>query len=632
MRPHVITLVFLLNAVFALSQSPEHYQIATLTPELSKNANAALRYEKISVDVVAKDEIVVTTHRVVTVFNKKGNRHINAGEGYSNDTEINQISARVYDASGQQIKRFKEKDFNDESAVSDYSIYGDNRVKYLNYIPLDYPYTLEYKSEVEYTNTAFFPSWNPLDDYYLSVEHAELEIINSAGLDIRLKKENFKDFNIESISEYHYIAKNLNGIPYEAYAPDLNKINPRLKGALSNFSMIGVEGQNNNWQDFGKWMHDRLLAGTDAIPQATKEEIIELTKDVDGDIEKAKIVYQYMQDRTRYISIQIGIGGWKPMLATEVDKLGYGDCKGLTNYTKSLMDAAGVTSYYTLVYGGRDPRDLDSEFSSQQGNHAILAIPVEDSYIFLECTNQTAPFGFIAGFTDDREVLVVKPDGGEIVRTKRYDVSESYVKNQSQIVLDTSGAIQGEMDIVSSGFLYNLRSSVESMNHSDQILEYKEEWGYLNDLSIKTIEISNDKEAVKFNEKLALTANNYASKSGNRLLFQPNIFNRRNYIPPRYSNRQQNFEISRAYEERDEYIINFSETLELEAVSDNVEIETKFGSYQFTIDVLDNNTIRYTRKLQTNKGVFDKEEYKAYRNFRKKIVKSDKAKIVFKTI
>ena len=151
MRSHVIALAFLINAVFVYSQSLEHYQVVTLNPELSEKANAAVRFEKISIDVAAKDEIIVTTHRIVTVFNKKGNRHINAGEGYSNDTEINRISARVYNASGQEIKRYKEKDFKDESAVSNYSIYGDNRVKYLNYIPLEYPYTLEYESEVEFT-------------------------------------------------------------------------------------------------------------------------------------------------------------------------------------------------------------------------------------------------------------------------------------------------------------------------------------------------------------------------------------------------------------------------------------------------------------------------------------------------
>ncbi|WP_298288681.1 hypothetical protein [uncultured Lutibacter sp.] len=115
-----------------------------------------------------------------------------------------------------------------------------------------------------------------------------------------------------------------------------------------------------------------------------------------------------MQDKTRYISVQVGIGGLRPMLASDVDKLGYGDCKALTNYTKSLLDIVGVESYFTELYGGFDKIDMDFKTPSIQGNHVILNIPNEVNDIWLECTNQKVPFGYIANFTDDRDDIVVK--------------------------------------------------------------------------------------------------------------------------------------------------------------------------------------------------------------------------------
>ncbi|MDP4989490.1 MAG: DUF3857 domain-containing protein, partial [Polaribacter sp.] len=109
-----------------------------------------------------------------------------------------------------------------------------------------------------------------------------------------------------------------------------------------------------------------------------------------------------MQQKTRYISVQIGIGGWEPIAANLVDDVGYGDCKGLTNYTKALLDVADVTAYYTVVYAD-DRIDVDKDFSSLQGNHVILNIPNNGKDVWLECTSQTMPFGFLGDFTDDRD-------------------------------------------------------------------------------------------------------------------------------------------------------------------------------------------------------------------------------------
>jgi transglutaminase-like putative cysteine protease len=78
------------------------------------------------------------------------------------------------------------------------------------------------------------------------------------------------------------------------------------------------------------------LTGTTILPEETKAKMRALIGDEKNPIMKAKLIYDYVQQKSRYVSIQVGIGGWKPMDASDVDRLGYGDCKGLTNYTKAL--------------------------------------------------------------------------------------------------------------------------------------------------------------------------------------------------------------------------------------------------------------------------------------------------------
>jgi len=67
------------------------------------------------------------------------------------------------------------------------------------------------------------------------------------------------------------------------------------------------------------------------LPETTKQKVTELTKNAKSREEKARLLYEYVQNKTRYISIQLGIGGFQPFEARVVDETGYGDCKALSN-------------------------------------------------------------------------------------------------------------------------------------------------------------------------------------------------------------------------------------------------------------------------------------------------------------
>ena len=155
-----------------------------------------------------------------------------------------------------------------------------------------------------------------------------------------------------------------------------------------------------------------------------------------------------MQQKTRYISIQVGIGGWKPMLASEVDRLGYGDCKALTNYTRALLSEVGITSYYAKIYAGRGKRkSLDGNLVSQQSNHVILMVPFERDTTWLECTNQKIPFGHLGSFTDDRDALVITPEGGMLIKTPKIPVEENIQNMSGDLTIQENGDLAADIDL-----------------------------------------------------------------------------------------------------------------------------------------------------------------------------------------
>ena len=362
--------------------------------------------------------------------------------------------------------------------------------------------------------------------------------------------------------------------------------------------------------------------------EETKAKMKLLVGDEKDPIKKAKLIYDYVQKKVRYVSIQEGIGGWKPMPASDVDRLGYGDCKALTNYTKALLTAVDVPSYYTKLYGSNYKTDIVSDFVSQQGNHIILAIPIGSGYTWLECTSQDDPFGFQGTFTDDRTVLVVKPSGGEIVRTNVYHDEGNTQQDRGTYTLSANGDLSGKITIVSQGSQYSRKAPIQNWNPLEKESHYKEYWDNINNLKLEKIAFSNDKENIKFTENIEINAVNYGAISNGKMMFAVNVFNQYTGSIKRIRNRKNPFEIQRGYVDTDEINVVLPLGFSIEFLPANFELNSKYGAYKTEIIKKDATNLIYKRTLFVKKGLYSNKEYDEYRLFMEQISKNDNAKII----
>jgi len=623
--------LFTCNLIF----SQENTYASTLIPdELTEDANAVVRNSIIEITIKGIDKMVVYEKEVVTVLNELGNDDARIAKRYNNDTKITKLSAKIYDALGKQIKKYSKRKFSDVSAISGGTLYSDERVKYVDYIPVAYPYTVVFESEYKNSSTGFIPRWLPTKEYYVGIEKSQYKLNNPLKIIVRTKKKNFKNYPIQDKSSefnLHYIFENQRAIKPEALTIASRDLMPYLIVALNNFSLKGVKGYASNWKEFGKWENNNLISGRDILEPATVTKIKDLVKDVDNPIEKAKLIYEFVQNKTRYIGVQVGIGGWKPILANQVDKVGYGDCKGLTNYTKALLAAVGITSYYTLVYA-KQKINIDKDFATFQGNHAILNIPASElsggNDVWLECTSQTIPFGFLGDFTDDRDVLVITPEGGVIKRTPSYKNETNLQTTKATIRLDEKGTIQATLVRVSKGLKFDNRYHYDRYPKEELIKHYKSKvWSYNNNLEVESVKLKNDKEQVVFTEDFSISIEDYATVTDAEILFRVNFFNKNSFIPKRYRNRKLPLQISRGFKDEDDSIIEIPKGYQVETLFEDKSIINKFGMYQISIDKIDEHHIKYKRTLFIKEGLYPKEDYKAYRAFRRKVAKNDNLRI-----
>lgn len=635
-RRLLVLVVFVLcNSMQIAAQDNLKLQSVILDSVLTKNANAIVRSEEVIIEINSTRSVTVKTKRIVTVLNKLGKRYADCCESYDPTREIKKLEAVVYNSVGKEIKKYRKNDFQDKSAYDGFSLAKDDRIKYFDYIPLDYPYTLVFESEIQKESTAFINSWFPVLGYYLSVEKSLFKIVNPQKIPLKHKENNFEGYPIQievAGEEISYMLSNFSAIKPEHSSPSIYDIVPNGMLALEKFSLVGVDGLATDWSSFGKWRYDNLVKGRSKLPKETIQKVTALVADATTKKEKAKRIYEYVQGKTRYISVQLGIGGWMPMQAADVDRLGYGDCKALTNYTMALLDSQEIPSYYTVVYGDRNKKNIDSEFASMQGNHIILNIPDEEEDIWLECTSQTLPFNFIGDFTDDRNVLVVKPEGGEIKRTKKYLPEENTLYTKATVDLKSDKSMSAQVELVSRGLQYDWRYLTKLKSVKDQKLYYKEYWDYITNVNITSIDLADDKNIPVYTEKIEVNSTSYSSKAGSRLLITPNVFNRDTDNVPKYDNRKTALVISRGFIDVDEYIINIPEGYNLNKIPEKKIVETIFGSYSWELEKIDESQIKFKRRLKINDGEYPKEQYEAYRVFKAKIKNIDKSKIVLKQI
>ena len=628
-----IGILFLFTSVSVFSQG-NFYTSLTIPENLIENANAAIRSQDVVVTLNSPKSMSVVVKRIITVLNKRGNDDVNAYVHYDNNVKIKDLNVLVFDDFGQEIKKIKKNDFEDVSAVDGGTLYSDSRVKYLGYTPINYPYTIEFTYEIFTTNTAFIDSFAPLENYYVSVENSSYTLNYAEGISIRKKEKNFNDINLikeEILGMQIYKVSGLEAMKPESHSPSFRNMAPVIFFAASEFNYEGVMAKADDWKSMGKWFNDNLLNGRSNVSETTKQHILESVKGIDSPFEKAKIVYQFVQDNTRYISVQVGIGGMQPIAADEVDKVKYGDCKGLTNYTKSLLDIVGVKSNYTRLFASSKERvDVDKEFVSFSGqtNHVILNIPMQDQEdIWLECTSQKLPFGFIGDFTDDGDVMVITPEGGEIKRTKKYSTEENSQIINGNFTVSDNGSILVKANVFSKGIQYDNKYWLESETPRDLDVYYKKRWKYINNLQIENIHINNNKDSIQFNEIIDFSATNYSKVIGNRMLLAVNILNRNAYIPDRYSERTLPLKINRGFKDVDVVEIKLPNSYKVESLPNLINIENKFGNYHAELIVKNESTLIYKRQFLVNDGEFPKDEYDSFRDFYKEVAKQDNLKI-----
>ncbi len=600
---------------------------------IRQTADAVILHDNTEIRMQNTQSMTVDVSRQIIIYNRRAAYLADVVVGYNMFTKIKKLQVRYYNAAGKQLKMVLKSQFRDVAASGDAMLYSDYRALVYDDTPPVYPYIVSVHYTIETQNTAFIPEWMPVSAYHIGLLHSRYAFYYPPGLKVHRIERNLEKFHVHKGKPKNPIIYTLDHVPpliREPLAPPLDKSVPYVRLAVNKFYLAGVSGKADSWQELGQWMYKRLLRGKDHLNPKTVQEIKSLVAGIQDPVQKAEKIYEYVQNKTRYVDVAIGIGGWMPVPAEEVDRLGYGDCKALTNYTKALLDVAGVPSYYTVVYAGDEKTDIEPQMVGIQGNHAFLCIPNGNDTLWLECTNQKLPFGYTGSFTDDRNVFMVTPQGGKIIRTPALTPEQNFQKTIAEYHLDAGGNLTGKISVAAYGTQYGrLLFRYDGLDETDLRKSLRKEYAHLQNLHWDKIRMTNDKKNKAYKEELVLKAGNYAiPQSDGSLLFTVNAFNRITYVPPRVIDRKTPFVIERGYKDEDIYTIHLPDGYKADGLPNEINYDSEFGTYTMSLKQKDANTLIYHRIFMLKSGTYPPEKYRDYRKFRKKIKKWELKKII----
>jgi hypothetical protein len=608
------------------------YNLSELSLPLSRGSNEVLWYEDRYVEVLGPGEIELTRTYAVTLLNDKSE----AAEQtifYATETaKVLEAEARIYDRRGKEIRKVKKKEMRDvlPSALS--REVDDNRVLIASLPYHEYPYTVEVQYRMRISGPGMLQAYNwfLLDRTQRSLRWARYQLEVPADWEISFLPLNLdmeqEEKRIGNNKLYQFTAERIPAIPAEYSSPPIASMLPMLYVFPDRFEIDGYTGSMKSWTSYGKFMN-QLLTDRQEIPAALAKEVEQVVAGAETRWEQVERLYRFMQEEMRYVSIQLGLGGWQPLSIEEVYSNKYGDCKALTNYMHGLLELVGIESNPVLIYRGQAPfSDLHDEYPTIAFNHMLLYVPEEEA--FLECTSNDYPAGFIGQSNEGRQALLLTPEGGKVIAMPRTPAMDNRMVHRALVNLNIHGGARVQMEKEVSGLSHEYYRYLKGALGETEL---KQELKSNLDLPTHTwedwsLEISREKPQADLTIQMNFLR--LGNEAGKRLFLPLNFLNPSPAIPPMDENRVFALERRLGFSEMDTIEFILPPGYGMESYPEQpIRIESEFGSYEAAVE-LRGGRLWYTRKLVVPPYRVPPEKYQELRRFFLKVQQADRQQCV----
>jgi Domain of Unknown Function with PDB structure (DUF3857) len=459
MQKYFYTLCVLFTAFDGMAQLLLPLSVKQMPDSLRKGAKAVYRYHHTDINISSASRYSLNEQKAITIFTKS------AMEEYATiilpaykHIKLDDVEIKVYDSLGIETGKYKKKDFSLIGSPMSDALVSDSKYYYLTIGSSSLPITIVVNSTIEFYGYVDFPDWYAasFDEAY---EQNTCRVTVPQELDIRYKAFNS---NIQpaisqngNLKVYEWKNGQQKLLDKEPGSISARSQLPRIALAPNLFEYDDYKGSFKTWKDYGQWYYN-FYEEKEPFNKTIEDHIKSSVAHLKTPKEKIEFLYKKMQQETRYVSIQLGIGGLKPFPASFVEEKKYGDCKALSNYMKHLLKVIGINSYAAIIKSGANASPADVDFPNEGFDHVILCVPMEKDTIWLECTSKLTPPGIPGNFTENRNALLVTEKGGVLVNTPRSKSEHNQWISKSNVELFDDGSAVINSRVYVTGEFYEM--------------------------------------------------------------------------------------------------------------------------------------------------------------------------------
>ena len=615
---------------------------ALTTPAYDKKVSIVVLVDESAMTVSDDGRVTTVSTYAVRILNREGRGAAVASDLYDTDMgKVREIKAWLIRPSGQVKSYGKDETIDQAAALND--VYDESRLKKIVAVE-----DVEAGAVFGYQTTSEVrPYFNQSVWYFQGISPVRSSRVTlTLPQGWRANGVTFNHANIEptvSGTSYTWELHDLPPIEREPASPSWSNLAPRL--AINYFPTEGTRAPASrsfdNWTEVSRWYSE--LSDPQAAPDETlAAKARELTTGAKSELEKIRAIGRYVQN-IQYISIQIGIGRWRPHAAAQVLAKSYGDCKDKANLMRSLLKAINIESHPVLIYSGDATYVRETWASPRQFNHCIIAIKISDDtqaatvvthpklgrLLIFDATDDDTPVGDLPDHEQGSYALVVAGDAGSLMRMPVIPPEANRLERVIEASLDGEGSLTASVRENATGkWAVSYRSEFRHESRSVYV-KIIESWVTRGATAARVSKVEPRDNSVegRFDLDVDFVAPAYGQLMQGRLLvFKPAIVSRRESLFLTEAKRTHPIVLeSRAFTET--VRVKLPAGWIVDELPDAVTLDTSFGSYKTTYEAKD-GVLLFTRALLVRGATIPADQYESVRKFYERVRAAEGSPVV----